>query len=65
MSKKVKIIEDINAPVGRGFVALKAGWSGTVKDEVYAFVMAAGAAEDVAKPKSKSKPSLGVETQVK
>ena len=57
MAFKVKMLKNHNVPIGRGHIALKAGWSGTVKEEVYKAVLKAGTGEDAAPKKSlKTKP---------
>ena len=44
---KVRILRDIDAPIGRGFIAFKEGFEGRVVPDVYAFLMDKEAAEDI------------------
>ncbi len=44
---KVRILRDIDAPIGRGFIAFKEGYTGRVVPDVYDFLMGEDAAEDI------------------
>lgn len=62
MSFKVKMTEDHDVKVGRGILALKKGWTGSVVEEVYKSVIAKGSGVDASPKRSKKdKPQKPVE----